>query len=188
MTSTYQDDGSENLHNIMLYQSMSGDAGEGTASFQMTGGSITANSGDLFYVTNTDAVILLSGVDLTLANNNLLTVAGNSSSRGWGTAGANGAQVAFTAADMALEGDVTVDTISALQFKLANGAVFNGSLNIVENEAGGTPVSDNAVVTVGTGATWNLTGNCTVTTLKNNGTINFNGYAITLADGTVVSK
>lgn len=188
MTGTYQGDGSENLHNIMLYQSMSGDAGEGTASFQMTGGSITANSGDLFYVTNTDAVISLSGVDLTLANNNLLTVAGNSSSRGWGTAGANGAQVAFTAADMALEGDVTVDTISALQFKLANGAVFNGSLNIVENEAGGTPVSDNAVVTVGTGATWNLTGNCTVTTLKNNGTINFNGYAITLADGTVVSK
>ena len=100
MTGTYQGDGSENLHNIMLYQSMSGDAGEGTASFQMTGGSITANSGDLFYVTNTDAVILLSGVDLTLANNNLLTVAGNSSSRGWGTAGANGAQVAFTAADM----------------------------------------------------------------------------------------
>ena len=154
----------------------------------MTGGSITANSGDMFYVTNTDAVISLSDVALTLANNNLLTVAGNSSSRGWGTAGANGAQVAFTAADMTLEGDITVDTISTLQFKLASGAVFNGSLNIVENEAGGTAVSDNAVVTVDAGATWNLTGNCTVTTLTNNGTINFDGYTITLADGTVVSK
>ena len=188
MTGTYQGDGSENLHNIMLYQSMSGDASEGTSSFQMTGGSITANSGDMFYVTNTDAVISLSDVALTLANNNLLTVAGNSSSRGWGTAGANGAQVAFTAADMTLEGDITVDTISTLQFKLASGAVFNGSLNIVENEAGDTAVSDNAVVTVDAGATWNLTGNCTVTTLTNNGTINFNGYTITLADGTVVSK
>ena len=188
MTGTYQGDGSENLHNIMLYQSMSGDASEGTSSFQMTGGSITANSGDMFYVTNTDAVISLSDVALTLANNNLLTVAGNSSSRGWGTAGANGAQVAFTAADMTLEGDITVDTISTLQFKLASGAVFNGSLNIVENEAGGTAVSDNAVVTVDAGATWNLTGNCTVTTLTNNGTINFDGYTITLADGTVVSK
>ena len=188
MTGTYQGDGSENLHNIMLYQSMSGDASEGTSSFQMTGGSITANSGDMFYVTNTDAVISLSDVALTLANNNLLTVAGNSSSRGWGTAGANGAQVAFTAADMTLEGDITVDTISTLQYKLASGAVFNGSLNIVENEAGGTAVSDNAVVTVDAGATWNLTGNCTVTTLTNNGTINFNGYTITLADGTVVSK
>ncbi len=188
MTGTYQGDGSENLHNIMLYQSMSGDASEGTSSFQMTGGSITANSGDMFYVTNTDAVISLSDVALTLANNNLLTVAGNSSSRGWGTAGANGAQVAFTAADMTLEGDITVDTISTLQFKLASGAVFNGSLNIVENEAGGTAVSDNAVVTVDAGATWNLTGNCTVTTLTNNGTINFNGYTITLVDGTVVSK
>ena len=188
MTGTYQGDGSENLHNIMLYQSMSGDASEGTSSFQMTGGSITANSGDMFYVTNTDAVISLSDVALTLANNNLLTVAGNSSSRGWGTAGANGAQVAFTAADMTLEGDIRVDTISTLQFKLASGAVFNGSLNIVENEAGGTAVSDNAVVTVDAGATWNLTGNCTVTTLTNNGTINFNGYTITLVDGTVVSK
>ena len=31
-----------------------------------------------------------------------------------------------------------------------------------------------------------LTGDCTLTSLTNNGTINFNGHTITLADGTVL--
>ena len=39
---------------------------------------------------------------------------------------------------------------------------------------------------VESGSTWNLTGNCTLTSLTNNGTINFNGYTITLADGPVL--
>ena len=50
----------------------------------------------------------------------------------------------------------------------------------------GTAVSDNAVVTIDSGCTWILTGDCTLTSLTNNGTINFNGYTITLADGTVL--
>ena len=36
------------------------------------------------------------------------------------------------------------------------------------------------------GGTWTLTGDCVITSLTNNGTINFNGYTITLADGTVL--
>lgn len=43
-----------------------------------------------------------------------------------------------------------------------------------------------AVVVVESGCTWTLTGDCTVTSLTNNGTINFNGYTITLADGTAL--
>lgn len=38
-----------------------------------------------------------------------------------------------------------------------------------------------------TGAVWNLTGDCTITSLVNHGTINFNGHTITLADGMVLS-
>lgn len=45
---------------------------------------------------------------------------------------------------------------------------------------------NHAVVTVGSGCVWTLTGNCTLTSLVNNGTINFNGYTITPADGTVM--
>ena len=61
-----------------------------------------------------------------------------------------------------------------------------GSINIVDNAQNGTAVSDNAVVTIESGCTWILTGDCTLTSLTNNGTINFNGYTITLADGTVL--
>ena len=51
---------------------------------------------------------------------------------------------------------------------------------------GGTAVENNAVVTIEKGSTWTLTGDCTLTSLTDNGTINFNGYTITLADGTVL--
>lgn len=45
---------------------------------------------------------------------------------------------------------------------------------------------NHAVVTVGSGCVWTLTGAFTVTSLVNNGTIIFNGCTITLADGTVM--
>ena len=116
----------------------------------------------------------------------LLRVVGNSGSRGWGTAGTNGAQVECTADGQTLEGSIVVDTISTLNLTLKNGSVFTGTVNIVENEQGGTAVSDNAAVTVESGCTWTLTGDCTLTSLVNNGTIVFNGHTITLADGTVL--
>ena len=69
---------------------------------------------------------------------------------------------------------------------LKNGSSFTGTINITDNEDNGTAVDDNAVVTVEKGCTWTLTGDCTLTSLTNNGTINFNGHTITLADGTVL--
>ena len=69
---------------------------------------------------------------------------------------------------------------------LKNGSSFTGTVNVIDNAQGGTAVEDNAVITVKSGCTWNLTGNCAVTSLENNDTINFNGYTITLADGTVL--
>ena len=178
----------ENVHNVMIYQSMSGDAEVGTSSFSMTGGSLTGKHGDLFYITNTHSVITLSGVTLTNEDStaNLMTIAGNSASHGWGTAGQNGAQVELTADAQTLNGDITVDSISTLDFTLKNNSTFTGTINIVENAEGGTAVENNAVVTIEKGSTWTLTGDCTLTSLTNNGTINFNGHTITLADGTVL--
>ena len=178
----------ENVHNVMIYQSMSGDADVGTSTFSMTGGSLTGKNGDLFYITNTHSVITLSGVTLSNEDTsaNLMTIAGNSASHGWGTAGSNGAQVELTADAQTLSGAITVDSISTLDFTLKNGSSFTGTINIVDNAHGGTAVDDNAVVTIEEGSTWTLTGNCTLTSLTNNGTINFNGYTITLADGTVL--
>ena len=180
----------ENVHNVMIYQSMSGDAEVGTSFFSMTGGSLTGKSGDLFYITNTHSVINLSGAALTNedADANLMTISGNSASHGWGTAGSNGAQVELTADSQTLEGKIVVDSISTLNMTLQNGSSFTGTINIVDNAEGGTAVDNNAVVTVGSGCTWTLTGDCTLTSLTNNGTINFNGHTITLAEGTVLSK
>lgn len=61
--------------------------------------------------------------------------------------------------------------------------IFSGGLNKTYIIA----VSDNAAVTIESGCTWTLNGNCTISSLANNCTINFNGYTITLADSTVLS-
>ena len=188
MSDTQGASSDENVHNVMIYQSMSGDADVGTSTFSMTGGSLTAKNGEMFYVTNTHCILTLSGV--TILNEDadayLLRVTGNSASRGWGSAGSNGAQVEFTADAQTLTGDIIVDTISTLTMTLKNGSSFTGTVNITDNAQGGTAVSDNAVITIESGCTWTLTGDCTLTSLTNNGTINFNGYTITLADGTVL--
>lgn len=188
MSAEKSSSGDINVHNVMLYQSMSGDADVGTSSFSMTGGKLTGNRGDMIFVTNTNAVIYMSGV--TVENNDasgaLLRVSGNNASHGWGTAGKNGAEVEFTADAQTLMGDIIVDSISTLDLTLKNGSVFTGTVNITPNAEGGTAVADSAMVTVGEGCVWNLTGNCTVTSLTNNGTINFGGYTVTLANGTVL--
>ncbi len=188
MSDTNGASSSENVHNVMIYQSMSGDADVGTSVFSMTGGSLTAKNGDMFYVTNTHCLLTLSGVTLENedADGALLRVVGNSATRGWGTAGSNGAQAEFTADGQTLSGDIIVDSISTLTMTLKNGSAFTGTINVVENAEGGAAVENNAAVTIEEGCTWTLTGDCTLSTLVNNGTINFNGHTITLADGTVL--
>ena len=175
-----------NVHNVMIYQSMSGDAEVGEATFKMSGGSLTSNNGDMIYVTNTDTTITLDNV--TLLNNDsnayLLRVVGNSK---WGNTGANGANVIFTCTNQELDGDILVDTISTLKLTLSSNSVFTGTINIEENTDATSSVDDNVTVTIEEGSTWNLTGDCTISTLINSGTINYNGYTITLADGTVLS-
>ena len=57
---------------------------------------------------------------------------------------------------------------------------------IAANLTGSSAVENNAVITIGEGCTWTLTGDCTITSLTNNGTIDFNGYTITLADGSIL--
>ena len=188
MSDTKGSSSDTNVHNVMIYQSMSGDAEVGKAAFTMTDGNLISNNGDLIYVTNTHADINLSNVTIKNLDTEgrLLAVLGNDASHGWGTAGANGANVTMTTQNQTLEGAIEVDTISTLNWTLGKGTNFTGTIKIVDNADGGTAVADNAVVTVEEGATWNLTGDVTLTSLTNNGTINFNGHTITLADGTVL--
>lgn len=188
MSDTHGASSSINVHNVMIYQSMSGDADVGTSRLTVTGGSITGNKGDLIYVTNTHCVLTLNGVELIQKDpeGNLLTIAGNNARNGWGKAGENGAQVEFTALDQNMAGNIRVDSISMLNMVLSGSSIFTGTIRIEENAEGGTPVKDNAVVTIEENAVWELTGDCSITSLDNRGTIRFNGYSITLADGTVL--
>lgn len=158
MSGTYGESGSENIHNVMLYQSMSGDAETGTSSFTMTGGSLISKNGDMFYVTNTSSIINLSGVDLTLADGTyLLRVSGNSSERGWGTAGANGGDTAFNLSGQTISGNIYVDSISTLDMKIADSSSFTGSIN-----SDGTSASALSV-TLDTTSTWTLTADSYIT-------------------------
>lgn len=189
MSSTQGSSSDNNVHNVMIYQSMSGDAETGTSVFTMKGGTLTGRNGDQIYVTNTHSKIHLE--DVTIQNldttGRLLAVLGNDATRGWGTAGQNGGQVDLTTNNQTLSGAIEVDTVSNLNFTMGKGTNFTGTIQIVENAEGGAAVENNAVITLEEGATWTLTGNVTITSLENKGTINFNGYTITLADGTVLS-
>jgi len=188
MSDTEGTSSEENVHNVMIYQSMSGDADVGTSLFSMTGGTLLSNNGEMFFVTNTHCVLYLSDVSIENLEEDgyLLLVSGNTASNGWGDAGANGAQVEFTADTQILEGDIAVDTISTLDLSLTNGSTLNGTINIIENAEGGTAVENNVVVTISEDSVWTLTGDCSITSLTNNGTINYNGFTITLTDGTVL--
>lgn len=189
MSSTQGASSDENVHNVMIYQSMSGDAEIGTSEFSAQGGRITSQNGDMFYVTNTHCLMTLDGVELIDESESgglLLRVCGNSGRRGWGVAGANGGQVELLAKHQHLAGDVHVDSVSTLSLQLTEGSVLTGAINIVENAAGGEAVPDNVSVSIAEGCAWNLTGDCTISSLENAGTINFNGHTITLADGQVL--
>ena len=171
----------ENVHGVMIYQSMSGDAEQGTSSFAMEGGKLICHRGDLFYVTNTDCTLDLTGVSLENLDpqGKLLRVEGNSASRGWGKAGSNGGKAKATAVGQKLQGDIVVDTISQLDLTLGKGTVFQGAIALKENPSG-TATGSNIAVTVEKGATWNLTGDSTVDTLVNHGKINLRGHKLTV--------
>ena len=170
MKTTVQGSDEDNIHAIMIYQSMSGDASVGESSFSAEGGSITAKTGDLIYVTNTDCSISLKDVDLTLANDTLLRIEGNSSSRGWGTEGANGGDVVMTAQDQNLEGNILVDSISSLKLSMEDGTEFSGAIN---PDGEGGEVS----VTISDDSKWKLTADTYITELNGSTeNIDTNGY------------
>ena len=172
MQGTYGPDSGENLHGVMLYQSMSGDAEEGQSRFQMTGGSLTTLSGDLFYVTNTACEIELSGVALTTAEGCLLRVEGNSGERGWGMPGENGGHCTLNARAQTLNGTILVDGISSLEMTLSDGAAFEGAIN-PDGHAG------EVHVTLADGCRWKLTADTYVTSFTGDpACVETNGYTL----------
>lgn len=175
--------------NVILYQSMSGDSEVGNSTFEMDGGTLTAKNGGMFYTTNTESTITLSDVDITYADDNdfFLKCTGNSNQRGWGTSGDNGADCLFTAVKQDMEGDIVWDSISQLDFYMTDGSTLKGAVTDDESNAGdGGDGYCNMYIEKG--STWTVTGDSTLTSLQNAGTIvDESGKTVTIkgTDGTV---
>ena len=178
--------------NVILYQSMSGDSEIGNSTFEMTGGSVTAGNGGMFYTTNTESTITLSGVDIVNADDSefFLRCTGNSNERGWGTAGENGADCLFTGIQQQMQGDVIWDSISNLDFYMTEGSTLEGA--VVDDESKADDGGDGYCnFYIGEDCTWTVTGDSTLSRLFNAGNIvDKNGETVTVkgTDGTVYQE
>ena len=164
------------LDTIMIYQSMSGDADSGTSSFTMTGGSLTSLSGHMFHVTNTHAVITLSGVNLVNEGSDvLLSVCDD----GW-----NGASnIAELVADgQVLSGTILAGDNSTLTLTLQNGSAFEGCISGEIVNAKGEQVSaetGTVNVSLDESSTWTLTADTYITSFSGSAdSIVSNGYTL----------
>lgn len=155
----------------MLYQSFSGDAEVGTSNFTMNGGSLKAEVGPLFYVTNTQSEIELKGAELTATSGTLLTASADR----WGNAGSNGGIVTFKADSEILNGNISCDNISSITAILRNNTTLTGAIN-TENTA------SFITLTLDSTSAWNVTGISYLTNLTDEDStlanIKDNGYTI----------
>ncbi len=112
--------GSVDNAGVMIYQSMSGDADEGTGSFTATDCTLSVaadsdvyNGVPFFFVTNTDATIDLTGVTISFSDDQNFIVASGTDE--WGWSGLNGGRVTLTMSDVtATNTMVEVDSISSI--------------------------------------------------------------------------
>ena len=164
------------LDTIMIYQSMSGDADSGTSSFTMTGGSLTSLSGHMFHVTNTHAVITLSGVNLVNEGSDILLSVCDD---GW-----NGASniAELNADNQTLIGTILVGENSELTLTLTNGSTFEGSISgEIVNAKGETVSTETGTIHVILDDTsvWILTADTSITSFEGSVSgIVSNGYKL----------
>ena len=167
---TKNSDKSEWYQAVMIYQSMSGDAAEGLASFAMNGGTLTNLNGDIFFVNNTTATIDLTGA--AIVNEDEDGVFLRAAAAGWGSEGSNGGHVTMTAAQQTIDGDMIVDEVSSLNLYLKESSSFSGAINS-DGESG------DVYVEIEDGSTWTLTGDSYITSLTcSAGSINLNGHKL----------
>ena len=113
---------------VMLYQSTSEDAEEGTSVLTVTDSTLgTKSSGAMFYVTNTDAAVQLTNSRLNFPSGVLIEAAGNDTNN-WGTPGSNGGNLTMTAKTQSLTGNVICDSISSVVLSLQN-STFSGAID-----------------------------------------------------------
>lgn len=165
-TNTVLHGNSETYKNVFIYQSMSGDAKEGTGSFYAEDSVITTNKGDTVFITNTTAEIELKNT--RIINNDTSSALLRAEAGKWGRSGANGGNVTLTATRQVLEGDIILDNLSSLTMSLTE-SYYMGAIN-TENTASSASVSLDATSNL------ILTGDTYLSTLTNADSTNMNIY------------
>ena len=162
------------LGGVFIYQSMSGDADVGTSTFTAKDSVLSIlsdsdyyESAPMFHVTNTKAIINLEKTELNFGSGILLDVSGQSQ---WGTVGSNGGELTFNAKDETLDGNIIVDSISSLNMTLSSTS-YVGAIN-PSDDFGQTDV------VIKSGSDWTLDGDSHISSLENNGEINYNGHTL----------
>ena len=102
--------------NIFLYQSMSGDASNGNATFTAKNSKIITNNGDTFYITNTTATINLT--NNTIVNNDSTGNFLRARKDSWGNTGSNGGNVTLIMTQQNAGGNIVIDSISTLDMTM----------------------------------------------------------------------
>lgn len=159
---------------IMIYQSMSGDASEGTgtnSNLTIQSDSTYYKTAPMFFITNTDAVINLENTKLNYGSNILISAKGTSE---WGTSESNGGKLVLNATNQTLNGDIVIDKISTLNMILKSSS-YKGTIN-EDNTA------QSITLKLDKSSKITLTGNSYITSLDNedstNSNIDFNGYKL----------
>ena len=161
---------SKTYKNIFIYQSMSGDASVGEATFTAKNSTITTNKGDSFYVSNTSAVINLT--NNKIINNDSTGYFLSAGADAWGNEGSNGGKVTLNLTNQEVDGNIGVDEISSLAMNMTSSS-FKGIIDAKDGEV---------KLTLDKSSTITLTGDSYVTSLTNadssNSNINLNGYKL----------
>lgn len=169
------EDTQEKENQTILIQGGNGPAQE-AASFTMTGGSLSAPQETVFCVADTDCEITLENVTITHPDTSAFLHVMET--------GEEGPSVTMNVCRQTLEGNFLMSSNSTLQLNLRESSMLQGAILLTDPATS----TSGASVHIESGCTWSLTGNSVVNTLENEGTILFNGYSITLGDGTVLTS
>ncbi len=143
---------------VMLYQSTSGDAAEGTAKFSASDSKLSfTSSGPMFYITNTDAEATLENTELAYNSDILVRVSGNNTNN-WGKEGSNGGDFKLNGVNQKLTGDITCDEISTVEVSLTKGSILKGTLN-------GENTGKEVRISLDKDSRWELSGDSYITSI-----------------------
>jgi hypothetical protein len=113
---------------VLLYQGTSRDATTAAAEFNMRGGTlnVTDANSPVFFVTNVNALISLSQVDLRAASGVILKAGAQNT---WGTIGQNGGIVSLQLTNQVLKGDIQTDQQSEVVIVMSANSTLEGAIN-----------------------------------------------------------